>query len=309
MFSGLVGGSGSRRRCCGNARPPAAGPGTIELFPGQDLDDPDPLAQRAVRRLGMLFQHGALFRRCRSSTTSPFPTRTQMPRRGVRSSSSISSSPWSNSNPPRPPDASRTFRGHGQAASPSPEPSPSNPNCCSSTNRRRLDPDRSDNFVRLHSNCSGVGLFRGHGHPTISIPWPACVEQGGGADRSAHRCLGAAPRYREASITLHPPISSAANADSRGIATGAQLMENKSRCFPRRPLRHPLLGLAAVAPHLVRRQEGNHPRLPGGDAAERQRTQSPGPGPLPRHPASAGRRHRPRPGRRANILITIQVPQ
>lgn len=60
---GLVGGSGSGkttllRQILGLLRPSA---GRVWLF-GTDLADPDQEAQRAVRRrLGMLFQHGALF--------------------------------------------------------------------------------------------------------------------------------------------------------------------------------------------------------------------------------------------------------
>ena len=60
---GLVGGSGSGkttllRQILGLLRPTR---GRVSLF-GTDLSDPDPVAQRAVRRrLGMLFQQGALF--------------------------------------------------------------------------------------------------------------------------------------------------------------------------------------------------------------------------------------------------------
>lgn len=74
---GLVGGSGSGkttllREMLGLLRPAR---GTIELF-GQDLDDPDPLAQRAVRRrLGMLFQHGALFSALSVFDNIAFPLR------------------------------------------------------------------------------------------------------------------------------------------------------------------------------------------------------------------------------------------
>lgn len=74
---GLVGGSGSGkttllREMLGLLRPAA---GTVKLF-GFDLDDPDPVGQRAVRRrLGMLFQHGALFSALSVFDNVAFPLR------------------------------------------------------------------------------------------------------------------------------------------------------------------------------------------------------------------------------------------
>lgn len=74
---GLVGGSGSGkttllREILGLLKPAA---GKVRLF-GFDLDDPDPVEQRAVRRrLGMLFQHGALFSALSVYDNIAFPLR------------------------------------------------------------------------------------------------------------------------------------------------------------------------------------------------------------------------------------------
>ena len=74
---GLLGGSGSGkttllREMLGLQRPQA---GSVRLF-GFDLDDPDALAQRAIRRrLGMLFQHGALFSALSVFDNIAFPLR------------------------------------------------------------------------------------------------------------------------------------------------------------------------------------------------------------------------------------------
>ncbi len=74
---GLLGGSGSGkttllREMLGLLRPNA---GTVRLF-GTDLGEPDMLAQRAVRRrLGMLFQHGALFSALSVFDNIAFPLR------------------------------------------------------------------------------------------------------------------------------------------------------------------------------------------------------------------------------------------
>lgn len=74
---GLLGGSGSGkttllRAMLGLHRPQA---GCVRLF-GCDLDDPDVLAQRAIRRrLGMLFQHGALFSALSVFDNIAFPLR------------------------------------------------------------------------------------------------------------------------------------------------------------------------------------------------------------------------------------------
>ena len=74
---GLLGGSGSGkttllREMLGLHRPQA---GRVQLF-GFDLDDPDVLAQRAIRRrLGMLFQHGALFSALSVFDNIAFPLR------------------------------------------------------------------------------------------------------------------------------------------------------------------------------------------------------------------------------------------
>lgn len=74
---GLLGGSGSGkttllREMLGLLRPSA---GRVRLF-GVDLDDPDVLVQRAVRRrLGMLFQHGALFSALSVFDNIAFPLR------------------------------------------------------------------------------------------------------------------------------------------------------------------------------------------------------------------------------------------
>lgn len=74
---GLLGGSGSGkttllREMLGLLRPSA---GRVRLF-GVDLDDPDLLVQRTVRRrLGMLFQHGALFSALSVFDNIAFPLR------------------------------------------------------------------------------------------------------------------------------------------------------------------------------------------------------------------------------------------
>ena len=74
---GLLGGSGSGkttllREMLGLLRPQA---GTVRLF-GIDLDDPDMVKQRAIRRrLGMLFQHGALFSALSVFDNIAFPLR------------------------------------------------------------------------------------------------------------------------------------------------------------------------------------------------------------------------------------------
>ena len=74
---GLLGGSGSGkttllREMLGLLRPTA---GSVRLF-GFDLNDPDIFAQRAVRRrLGMLFQHGALFSALSVFDNIAFPLR------------------------------------------------------------------------------------------------------------------------------------------------------------------------------------------------------------------------------------------
>ncbi|MBS1159955.1 MAG: ATP-binding cassette protein [Proteobacteria bacterium] len=74
---GLLGGSGSGkttllREMLGLLRPSA---GRVRLF-GVDLDDPDLLIQRTVRRrLGMLFQHGALFSALSVFDNIAFPLR------------------------------------------------------------------------------------------------------------------------------------------------------------------------------------------------------------------------------------------
>ncbi len=74
---GLLGGSGSGkttllREMLGLLRPSA---GRVRLF-GQDLDAPDIIAQRAIRRrLGMLFQHGALFSALSVFDNIAFPLR------------------------------------------------------------------------------------------------------------------------------------------------------------------------------------------------------------------------------------------
>ena len=74
---GLLGGSGSGkttllREILGLLRPSA---GSVSLF-GVDLNDPDALIQRAVRRrLGMLFQHGALFSALSVFDNIAFPLR------------------------------------------------------------------------------------------------------------------------------------------------------------------------------------------------------------------------------------------
>ena len=74
---GLLGGSGSGkttllREMLGLLRPSA---GSVRLF-GVALDDPDALVQRAVRRrLGMLFQHGALFSALSVFDNIAFPLR------------------------------------------------------------------------------------------------------------------------------------------------------------------------------------------------------------------------------------------
>lgn len=74
---GLLGGSGSGkttllREMLGLLRPNA---GTIRLF-GEDLNHPDPFIQRALkRRLGMLFQHGALFSALSVFDNIAFPLR------------------------------------------------------------------------------------------------------------------------------------------------------------------------------------------------------------------------------------------
>jgi phospholipid/cholesterol/gamma-HCH transport system ATP-binding protein len=73
----LVGGSGSGkttllRQILGLLRPTR---GSARLF-GVDLADPDPLRQRAIRRrLGMLFQHGALFSALSVHDNIAFPLR------------------------------------------------------------------------------------------------------------------------------------------------------------------------------------------------------------------------------------------
>ena len=74
---GLLGGSGSGkttllREMLGLLRPTA---GSVSLF-GVDLNDPDALIQRQVRRrLGMLFQHGALFSALSVFDNIAFPLR------------------------------------------------------------------------------------------------------------------------------------------------------------------------------------------------------------------------------------------
>ncbi len=74
---GLLGGSGSGkttllREMLGLQRPSA---GSVRLF-GVDLDDPDQRLQRSVRRrLGMLFQHGALFSALSVFDNIAFPLR------------------------------------------------------------------------------------------------------------------------------------------------------------------------------------------------------------------------------------------
>ncbi|MDP3540341.1 MAG: ATP-binding cassette domain-containing protein [Azonexus sp.] len=74
---GLLGGSGSGkttllREMLGLLRPTA---GSVRLF-GSDLNDADPVAQRSVRRrLGMLFQHGALFSALSVFDNIAFPLR------------------------------------------------------------------------------------------------------------------------------------------------------------------------------------------------------------------------------------------
>jgi phospholipid/cholesterol/gamma-HCH transport system ATP-binding protein len=74
---GLLGGSGSGkttllREILGLLRPSA---GRVSLF-GTPLDDPDPMVQRGVRRrLGMLFQHGALFSALSVFDNIAFPLR------------------------------------------------------------------------------------------------------------------------------------------------------------------------------------------------------------------------------------------
>ena len=74
---GLLGGSGSGkttllREMLGLMRPSA---GSVRLF-GVDLDDPDQRLQRSVRRrLGMLFQHGALFSALSVFDNIAFPLR------------------------------------------------------------------------------------------------------------------------------------------------------------------------------------------------------------------------------------------
>ncbi|MBU3698304.1 ABC transporter ATP-binding protein [Dechloromonas sp.] len=74
---GLLGGSGSGkttllREMLGLMRPNA---GSVRLF-GVDLDNPDQLLQRSVRRrLGMLFQHGALFSALSVFDNIAFPLR------------------------------------------------------------------------------------------------------------------------------------------------------------------------------------------------------------------------------------------
>ena len=74
---GLLGGSASGKttllqEMLGLLRPTA---GSVRLF-GFDLDDPDRSAQRAIRRrLGMLFQHGALFSALSVFDNIAFPLR------------------------------------------------------------------------------------------------------------------------------------------------------------------------------------------------------------------------------------------
>jgi phospholipid/cholesterol/gamma-HCH transport system ATP-binding protein len=74
---GLLGGSGSGkttllREMLGLIKPAA---GTIRLF-GEDLNNPDPMVQRRLkRRLGMLFQHGALFSALSVFDNIAFPLR------------------------------------------------------------------------------------------------------------------------------------------------------------------------------------------------------------------------------------------
>lgn len=74
---GLLGGSGSGkttllREMLGLLKPNA---GCVRLF-GFDLNDPDSVAQRAIRRrLGMLFQHGALFSALSVFDNIAFPLR------------------------------------------------------------------------------------------------------------------------------------------------------------------------------------------------------------------------------------------
>ena len=74
---GLLGGSGSGktsllREMLGLLRPTS---GMVRLF-GSNLDDGDPINQRAIRRrLGMLFQHGALFSALSVFDNIAFPLR------------------------------------------------------------------------------------------------------------------------------------------------------------------------------------------------------------------------------------------
>lgn len=74
---GLLGGSGSGkttllREMLGLQRPTA---GSVRLF-DVDINDPDPLVQRSIRRrLGMLFQHGALFSALSVFDNIAFPLR------------------------------------------------------------------------------------------------------------------------------------------------------------------------------------------------------------------------------------------
>ena len=74
---GLLGGSGSGKttllREMLGLLPPTSG--VIRLF-GEDLNNPDPAVQRALkRRLGMLFQHGALFSALSVYDNIAFPLR------------------------------------------------------------------------------------------------------------------------------------------------------------------------------------------------------------------------------------------
>lgn len=77
LIVGLLGGSGSGkttllREMLGLLRPNS---GCVRLF-GVDLDDPDVALQRTVRRrLGMLFQHGALFSALSVYANIAFPLR------------------------------------------------------------------------------------------------------------------------------------------------------------------------------------------------------------------------------------------
>lgn len=74
---GLLGGSGSGkttllREILGLHKPNS---GTVRLL-GTDLNEPDPMIQRAIkRRLGMLFQHGALFSALTVFENIAFPLR------------------------------------------------------------------------------------------------------------------------------------------------------------------------------------------------------------------------------------------